>query len=84
MSEEINSTKSGLPHDKLIKSALAGLVLPPEEMQQRLAAADEKIREDIQAEMDTINWFFTAILYWREHGMLEAVNDYYEANRVDK
>lgn len=83
-SEEILNTKSGLPHAKLIDSALTGLAMKQEMMESRLAGAKPEVREDIQAEMDTINWFHTAVLYWQEHGKLEAVLAYYKTNRVDK
>jgi hypothetical protein len=81
---ELNNTKSGLPHDKLIRSAISGLKMKPEEMEQRLNGASEAIREDIQSEMDTINWFHTAILYWKEHGMWEAVREHYETSGLDQ
>ena len=73
-----------LPKAKMIEAALRGLSKPHEEMEQLLAQAPTAVREQIQAEIDTINTWHPAVLYWMEHGVWEAVVEYYSTHRHDE
>lgn len=69
---------------KLIQSAINGLEMEHEEMEALLAQAPESLRVEIQKEMDNINWFHTAVLYWMEHGVWEAIVEHFNTHSRDE